>query len=129
MEKFINALGYAANFSSGLLECWHEGTSEYAYQAGVCSQNGIMAALIAEEGGSAAKRTLEGRNGFYSAFAGNHGKINDVVEGLGKSYEILEVVFKKFPGELFNQPVIETFLSLIREHPFTAKEIEKIRSG
>jgi len=105
-EKFTNALGYAANFSSGLLECWRGGTPEYAFQAGVSSQNGIMAALIAEEGGTSAKTTLEGEKGFYNAFAGNQNGIHAVLDGLGEQYEILEIIFKKFPGELFNQPVI-----------------------
>jgi 2-methylcitrate dehydratase PrpD len=126
-EEFINALGYAANFSSGLLECWHGGTLEYGFQAGVCSQNGIMASLIAAEGGTATKTTLEGKHGFYNAFAGGLDKIHDICEGLGERYEFLEVVFKKFPGELFNQPVMETFLPLLDEHPLREEEIEKIR--
>ena len=126
-EQLINALGYAANFSSGLLECWQGGTPEYAFQAGGCAQNGIMAALIAAEGATAARTTLEGKNGFFNAFAGSQSRIQDITEGLGKRYEIDEVIFKKFPGELFNQPVIETFLSLMEEHSLIGEEIEKIR--
>ncbi len=126
-EKFAHALGYAANFSSGLLECWHGGTPEYAFQAGVSSQNGIMAAMIAEEGGTSAKTTLEGEKGFYNAFAGSRKGIHKVLDGVGEKYEILEVIFKKFPGELFNQPVIETFSALLKEHSFTEKQIKKIR--
>jgi len=125
-DEIINALGYAANFSSGLLECWHEGTTEYAFQAGVCAQNGIMAALIAAEGGTAAKTTLEGRHGFYEAFAGSQEGTIEVLNGLGERFEINEVVFKKFPGELFNQPVIETFLSLMEEHQIAREEMKKI---
>ena len=126
-EKYVNALGYAANFSSGLLECWHGGTPEYAFQAGVSSQNGMMAVLIAEEGGTSAKTTLEGEKGFYNAFAGSQKGIHAVLDGLGEKYEILEVIFKKFPGELFNQPALETFFALMKEHPLTEKQIEKIR--
>jgi len=125
--KFISALGYAANFSSGLLECWHGGTTEYAFQSGVSAQNGITAALIAAEGGTAARTTLEGKNGFFRAFGGDQGKIQGVVDQLGERYEIHEVVFRKFPGDFFNQPVIETFLSLMEEHPVSGEEIETIR--
>ncbi len=126
-EAITNALGYAANFSSGLLECWHGGTPEYGFQAGVSAQNGIMAALIAAEGGAATPTTLEGSKGFYGAYAGTQENIARVLDGLGKTYEMEEVVFKKFPGELFNQPVIETFLKMIQEHVFTAQEITKVR--
>jgi 2-methylcitrate dehydratase PrpD len=126
-RELTSALGYAANFSSGLLECWHEGTTEYAFQSGVSAQNGIMAALIAAEGGSAAKTTLEGKNGFFRAFGGDRSQLHDVVDRLGEKYEIHDVVFRKFPGDFFNQPVIETFLSIMEDHPVREEEIDLIR--
>lgn len=126
-KKLISALGYAANFSSGLLEGWHGGTTEYAFQSGVSAQNGIMAALIAAEGGTVAKTTLEGKNGFFRAFGGDRSEIQGVADQLGERYEIHDVVFRKFPGDFFNQPVIETFLSIMEEYPVREGEIEKIR--
>jgi 2-methylcitrate dehydratase PrpD len=126
-RELANALGYAANFSSGLLECWHEGTTEYAFQSGVSAQNGIMAALIAAEGGSAAKTTLEGKNGFFRAFGANQSQLDDIVDQLGEKYEIHDVVFRKFPGDFFNQPVIETFLSIMEDHRLREEEIDIIR--
>lgn len=126
-RELTNALGYAANFSSGLLECWHEGTTEYAFQSGVSAQNGIMAALIAAEGGTAAKTTLEGKNGFFRAFGGSRDQLHVVVDQLGEKYEIHDVVFRKFPGDFFNQPVIETFRSIMEDYPLREEEIDMIR--
>jgi hypothetical protein len=51
--------------------------------------------VLSQRKGTAAKTTLEGKNGFYNAFAGSHSKINEIVDGLGKKYEILKV-FKSF---------------------------------
>jgi 2-methylcitrate dehydratase PrpD len=95
--QLTSALGFAANFSSGFTEGWTSGTSEIRLQPGVASRNGIMAALLAGAGGTAAETTLEGDYGFYRAFVGSDYDLEPLTAGLGETYLIKNTKSKQYP--------------------------------
>lgn len=63
------AMSYGANFSFGFLEGFAHGTMEPYIQAGVAAQNGIIAALIARGGATAATTPFEGDAGYFQGLA------------------------------------------------------------
>ena len=96
-DQLTSALGLAANFSSGFTEGWTCGTTEIRLQPGIASRNGIMAALLARAGGTAAETTLEGEYGFYKAFAGTDYTLDPITTDLGKIFLIKNTKSKQYP--------------------------------
>jgi 2-methylcitrate dehydratase PrpD len=123
----INALGFAAAFASGTLECFAAGTMEWRFEVGVASREGILAALIAKNGGIAAPTALEGPTGYLKAFANTNEMADRIVDQLGKRWEIMNAGFKPYPVCAFNQTPVITMLSLVKENPIQAEDVERIQ--
>lgn len=122
----IHALGFAAAFASGTLECFAAGTTEWRFEVGVASREGILASLIARNGAQAARTAMEGKTGFLNAFADSTEKAGAIVESLGKRWEILNAGFKPYPVCAFNQTPVITMLDLIEDQRLEPEEVKKI---
>jgi len=125
-EETVHALGFAAAFASGTLECFAAGAMEWRFEVGVASREGILAALIARNGAQAARTAIEGNTGFLKAFADTAEKAEAIVESLGKRWEILNAGFKPYPVCAFNQTPVGTMLDVIQEHKLEPEHVEKI---
>lgn len=125
-DQLTNALGYAANLSSGFLECWTTGTMEGKFHTGIASRNGIMAATLAREGATAAEKSLEGKSGFYQAFAGTTEGLDAATADLGKRFLIMDAKSKVYPACGMQQVPIDLALTLVKEHDIRAKDIAKV---
>lgn len=124
--QLINAFGYAANLSSGLAECWNAGTMEGKFHNGLASRNGIMAATLGREGATAAEKTLEGKSGFYQAFAGTVPDTHTVTAELGKRFLIMEAKTKVYPVCGLEQIPVDLGLALVKQHGIQGKQVAKI---
>ena len=125
-DQMTYALGYAANSSCGLTECWLAGTMEAKFHAGLSSRNGITAALLARAGANAAETALEGKAGFYQAFAGSNEGVDAALVDLGKRFMILEAKYKPYPVCAENQISVDLSLKLKKQHGMNPKEIDSI---
>ena len=120
-EQTAHALAIAANLAGGLLQCWEENTPEWRLQLANASRAGVQAARLAEQGMQAATLALEGPNGFYRAFAGS-------VPPLQLSgWDILDVVFKPYPGCAFNQSSVHTLRAMLRDEQIAPAAVKSIR--
>jgi len=126
-EQTINALGFAAAFASGTLECFVAGTMEWRFEVGVASREGILAALIAKNGGKAAPTAIEGKTGYLMAFANRADMADNIVAHLGKKWEIMNAGFKPYPVCAFNQTPVIAMLDLVKENKINAHEIEGLQ--
>ena len=126
-EQMINALGFAAAFASGTLECFAAGTMEWRFEVGVASREGILAALIAKNGGKAAPTAIEGKTGYLMAFANRADMAENIVAHLGKKWEIMNAGFKPYPVCAFNQTPVIAMLDLAKENKMNADEIERLQ--
>jgi len=125
-DQLTNAIGYAANFSSGLCECWEAGTMEAKFHCGVASRNGIIAATLAKGGATAAENSLEGKSGFYQAFAGTTGGLDAATSNLGKRFFIMDTTYKPYPVCGSNQVPVALAESLVKQHNIKGKDIGEI---
>jgi len=125
--QMINALGFAAAFASGTLECFAAGTMEWRFEVGVASREGILAALIAKNGGKAAPAAFEGKTGYLMAFANRADMAENIVAHLGKKWEIMNAGFKPYPVCAFNQTPVIAMLDLAKENKIRAEEIERLQ--
>jgi 2-methylcitrate dehydratase PrpD len=125
-EQLADALGYAANFSSGFRECFITGFMERKFNDAMASRNGVMAALLAKEGAKASRRALEGECGFYRAFTGTSDIAPAATADLGKAFMIMGATYKPYPVDSELQTSVHIALNLAGKCAIKSKEIGKI---
>lgn len=125
-DQLKDALGCAAVFSSGFGEGFLSGTMEVKLNVGMASRNGVTAALLAQKGATAAETSLEGKSGFYQAFAGTPAAADAMTADLGKRFLINEVVYKECPACIFVQTPIYLAGSLAKQKNIKGQDIQKV---
>ncbi|MDO8673471.1 MAG: MmgE/PrpD family protein [Dehalococcoidia bacterium] len=125
-RRLANALGFAASLAGGTNECFLAGTSEWRFETAMAAHNGVLAALLAANGGEAAGSAIEGRAGFLQAFTGTTENAERILAGLGEKYRALEVVFKPYPVGGINQVPCIAALELAAEAKLDSSEIAAI---
>lgn len=125
-EETADAIGFAAAFASGTLECFTAGTMEWRFEVGVASREGIMAALLAKQGAKSAPTAIEGKAGFLNAFANTTEGSELLTRDLGKTWSIMSAGFKPHPVCAFNQTPVRTLLSLMEKTGLSYKDVKKI---
>ena len=119
-----NAMGLAAGFSGGLIECQNDGTSGKYLCGAWAVMNGLQAAELAENGLTGAKKALEGKSGLFHGFRGS--RMDDesrVPEGLGENFKINEVYFKRYACLRGIHATMDAVRRLKEEHHLTAERI------
>jgi 2-methylcitrate dehydratase PrpD len=127
-SQTVHALGWAANCGSGLLQCAiAQNLEEMLFQAGFASSNGVICALLAQEGAVACDSALDGERGFYQAFAGTRERLTSIVHGLGEKWEMMDTFFKRYPLGGLNQTPVSATLFLVNEHDLKPNQVQKIK--
>jgi 2-methylcitrate dehydratase PrpD len=67
--RIAHAIGIAGSLAAGIIEYLADGSSTKRLHAGAAAQSGLRAALLAEGGFTGPATVLEGKHGFYRAFA------------------------------------------------------------
>lgn len=109
----MSALGIAGSTASGIIEYLAEGTWTKRMHAGWAAQGGIRAALMARGGFLGPRSVLEGRHGFFQAFAPS--RMPDfvpVLDGLGQDWLMPSIAFKPYPCGTMTQPFIDCAIRL-----------------
>lgn len=140
-DQLTAAIGLAVTYACGTAEAGRTGGSEGAtgYQDCVPVRNGMLAALLAREGGRYSETALEGDGGFYYTFAGsNTGRLSyvftgpkqidmeSVVRDLGGRYTMLDVTFKVYVSGGYNQAIIDLACDLRRRHDLDPQQIDRV---
>lgn len=121
-----SALGIAGSMASGIIEYLAEGTSTKRMHAGWAAQSGIRAALMARGGFDGPRTVLEGRHGFFKAFAPSRTPdFQPVLDHLGQSWIMDTIAFKPYACGTMTQPYIDCAIALA-ERGVKAEQISKI---
>jgi 2-methylcitrate dehydratase PrpD len=128
-DGLLSALGLALMQASGNRQVVVEGTPAKAIYAAFPNQNGVLSALLAEQGLRAGCAIFEGEAGFFPTAYGNRYYRPALVEGLGEQYYTLDVGFKPWPTTNRAHPFIEAALELAARHPLDAIEEVHVRGG
>jgi 2-methylcitrate dehydratase PrpD len=124
------AFGIAANFSCGLSA--NHGSMAGAMAAGNACRNGVIAALMAQEGVTANPDIIEAKNGFYDTLVGaGHYDAERMAEGLGKPFYIESpgIGLKKYPSCYHTHRALDGVFQLLREHRLSDKDIAEVDVG
>jgi 2-methylcitrate dehydratase PrpD len=125
-ERMINAFGIAYSQASGNAQCVDEGKLTKRIQPGFAARGGVVAAILAEKGITAANNSFEGRNGLFPVY---HQGVYDreaLTSELGKRFEGAIVAFKPWPCCRGNHTAIDAALSLRREHSLGPGDISQV---
>ena len=130
VSTMCQALGLAASQSAGLLRNF--GTMTKAFHAGQAARAGIHAAWLASRGFTADAAIFDGKNSFFSTYAGEDGEpFAELVSKLGQQWEVVKpgINFKKWPCCYQIHRGIIGLMDLLEENKIATGEIESIAIG
>jgi 2-methylcitrate dehydratase PrpD len=126
VSAIANCIALAASEACGLKENF--GTMSKPLHAGLAARNGVLAALLAQNGFTASERALDGPQGFLVAMASEHSELQDACTGLGVRWEILEtgITVKLYPSCAATHPALDAVLDMRTEHHLTVDQVEGV---
>lgn len=124
----LMALGSAGTMTAGLWEFLSDGAMSKQLHPAKAAHDGVLAALLAATGFTAATRILEGPKGLFAAMAPD-GDPGAIVAGLGPemtSWRIGGVSFKVHASCRHTHPAVDAALALREEQGLRPAEVERV---
>ena len=118
-----HAIGIAASQSAGIAESLPTGAKNVGI--GNSARNGLLAALLAELGYTAAPRAIEGAQGWARA-VGEEPKLDMLTGGLGESWQLTRNAYKPYPCGIVLHSVIDACFELRNQHALAATDIAAV---
>jgi 2-methylcitrate dehydratase PrpD len=104
-----HALGIAASQSAGIIENLPSAAKNVS--VGNAARNGMFAALLAEQGYTAAPGAIEGALGWARAM-GDEPVVSEITGELGERWELLSNTYKPYPCGIVMHSVVDACLAL-----------------
>lgn len=121
-QQMAWAIGIAASQPVGLKIQF--GSMTKSFHPGRAAQNGMVAALLAQQDYTATDGPLEGRDGWGQTLSTRR-DWNEVTEGLGSRYEAALNTYKPFACGIVTHPGIDAAIQLKTENALTGREVEQ----
>ncbi len=122
-QQMTWALAIAASQSVGLKIQF--GSMTKSLHPGRAAQNGLMAALLAQQGFTANEAAIEGKDGWGQTLSTRRNWA-EVTEGLGSRYEAALNTYKPFACGIVTHPGIDAAIQLRNENRLTGAEVEAV---
>ena len=119
----LAALGLGANQACGFVESL--GSMAKSISVGNAARNGLLAALLAREGYTAAPETLEGARGFAHVMSDDP-RIAALTDRLGEHWEMMANALKPYPCGIVLHPVIDACLEIQARHRLAPDRIGRV---
>ncbi len=108
-----NALGIAGSTASGIIEYLGDGSWTKRMHAGWAAQSGMRAALMGRGGFLGPRAVIDGKHGFFKAFAPSIDPLYDkMMDKLGERWVAETITFKPYPCGTMVQPYIDCAIKL-----------------
>lgn len=121
-----NALALTASLTGGLTQCWLDGSDEWQLHVASAAANGMLAANLTADGLRGGEHALDGKFGFYRAFADCQPKFADIAADFDPEHAVLDTVIKRYPTSGICQPVVRLAEQIAARHRPVAAAIERI---
>lgn len=119
--SLYNAIVSCNKHSEGLAK-----SDIYHYAHGFSARNGVLSAVLTREGFDNCRGALDGNDGFWHMVSDQVAWEWHVKE-LGTRWLICETYLKHWPANMWVQTPLEALDILMKQHPFSIDEVEKIR--
>lgn len=124
--KTASALGLAGSMASGLFAYLEDGTPTKPIHAGWASHAGISAAILVASGAVGPRSVLEGRFGFYEAYADVSDPDLDSWTSLGRDWALLDVSYKTYPACHILHGPLTALESILAERPVPPDDVKRV---
>lgn len=123
--QMLNAFGSAGTQAAGLWEFLRDAADSKQLHTAKAAANGLMAAYLAQDGFTGARRILEGPQGMAAGMStdANPAKLTD---RLGERWTVLETSFKFHASCRHTHPAADALLKIVKEQGLTANDISKV---
>jgi 2-methylcitrate dehydratase PrpD len=113
-DQLVHAFGICGSQASGIIEYLADGSWTKRLHPGWGAHAGVIATLLARGGFTGPTTVLEGEHGLYAAFAGGHdgGRLNALLDSLGRTWELTELTLKPYPCGSIAQPYMDCAMRL-----------------
>ncbi len=127
-DQLVHAFGICGSQASGIIEYLADGSWTKRLHPGWAAHAGVTAALLAQAGFTGPETVLEGKQGFYQAFAGGYdeARMDQHLESLGKGWEVEQLAFKPYPCGSIAHPYMDCALRFRAQHAIRPDQIAKI---
>jgi 2-methylcitrate dehydratase PrpD len=128
-DELVRAFGICGSQAAGIIEYLADGSWTKRLHPGWAAHAGTIAALLAQSGFTGPETVLEGEHGFYRAFAGDlqPERLDELLAGLGRVWELEQLTFKPYPCGSIAQPYMDCALRLRETRGIRPEEIVDIR--
>lgn len=124
-EVLVMALGSAGTQAAGLKSVY--GTDGKALHAGKAAMDGLLSAVMAQEGVTSSTDVIEGPRGMLAVMSTDPSP-ERLLEGLGGQWLLPANGYKAYPNGSLTHPAIDAVLQLRTEHGFTADDVKRVRA-
>jgi len=125
VDGTVGALGAAGTQAAGVREAF--GTMTKPMHAGRAAQAGVVSALLAQKGFTAATTILEGRRGVMEVMSNKH-DLSRLTDGLGERWEIFNNGLKPYSCGVVSHPAIDAAIALHWNPAFDPGAVESIEA-
>lgn len=122
-QKMTYALGIAATQAAGMQQ--NRGTMCKSLHAGKAASNGVLAALLAEQGFNSSEEIIEGRRGFTRIYS-SEANPDAVLADLGQRWEITRNGYKPYACGVVLHPLIDATIAAARQADLPADQVARI---
>jgi len=127
-DGIAGALGTVLSQCAGSLQFLANGAWTKRFQVGWAAANGLVAATLVREGFKGAAEALEGRHGFFRAYAPNPTP-ERATQDLGRVFELMATAVKPYPSCRYGHAGIDAALALRAGHDLKPDEIDSVTLG
>lgn len=124
-EQIIHAIGSAGTQAAGLWEFIEDGAMSKQLHPGKAAMNGVISALLAEKGFTAAHKILEGDRGFFKSMSDEYDE-SFITNRLGEQFKIVENSFKIHASCRHTHHAMDLMIDLKKESELQIESIQKI---
>jgi 2-methylcitrate dehydratase PrpD len=125
-QRVLNALAIAGSHSCGLLEFCRSGGSQKRMHAGLAAEGGLRSAFLAGDGLTGPPTILEGEWGFCNIFSWGDPRVEAITAGLGSSWEIMQIAYKRFCQDYELHAMMDALLSIVENHSISPDAIREV---
>lgn len=125
-EGVASALGIVASGSSSLKKNF--GTMTKPLHAGHAAEQGVRAALLADEGFTSDERILEGAIGYGKVMTPDDGYDPDAItDDLGETWAVRDIGYKPYPSGVITHAAMEALRGLRVEADLDVADVYRVR--
>ncbi len=121
-----NTLALAFNYCGGSFQSHIDGSLGVRFVQGRVAQSGVLSARLALKGITGPQNFLDGIYGYFHLYGKDRFTGETTLADLGDRYQLLKLVFKKYPSCALTAGSTDVMLKLIAEEDLSADDIERI---